>query len=78
MKASRLLSPEPDALVALPAPVRLALEMAGHEETERIALEGDLRELHAAWCEAEEIAAIADNLLLPASIEEQLARLRAR
>ena len=41
---------------------RLALEMAMHEETERRALEGELALLAAAWKEAEEIAAIADEL----------------
>jgi hypothetical protein len=41
---------------------RLALEMAMHEETERRALEGELALLAAAWREAEEIAAIADEL----------------
>ena len=41
---------------------RLALEMAMHEETERRALEGELALLTAAWKEAEEIAAIADEL----------------
>ena len=46
------------------APVqRLALEMAAHEDAERLALEGELRALEAAWRNAEEIAAIADNLL---------------
>jgi hypothetical protein len=41
---------------------RLALEMAMHEETERRVLEGELALLAAAWQEAEEIAAIADEL----------------
>jgi hypothetical protein len=41
---------------------RLALEMAAHEDMERLALEGELRELETAWRNAEEIAAIADNL----------------
>jgi hypothetical protein len=50
--------------------IRLALEMASHEETERRALEGELNELEEAWREAEEIAAIADGLLLPEEIEE--------
>lgn len=46
------------------APVqRLALEMAAHEDAERLALEGELRALEAAWRNAEEIAAIADTLL---------------
>ncbi|HKW11406.1 MAG TPA: hypothetical protein VJO33_13570 [Gemmatimonadaceae bacterium] len=41
---------------------RLALEMAMHEETERRMLDGELALLAAAWKEAEEIAAIADEL----------------
>jgi hypothetical protein len=39
-----------------------ALEMALHEETERRALEGELAALEAMWRQAEEIAAIADQL----------------
>ncbi len=46
-------------------PTKLALEMALHEEQERRALEGELWRLERAWEEAEEIAAIADNLLIP-------------
>ena len=53
----------------LPAPTRLALEMALHEEQERRALEGELWMLEQAWKEAEEIAAISDNLLLPAGTD---------
>ncbi|KPK83050.1 MAG: hypothetical protein AMS25_01415 [Gemmatimonas sp. SM23_52] len=49
---------------------RLALEMAAHEESERRAMEGELAVLEAAWRDAEEIAAIADRLLIPESIEE--------
>ncbi len=49
---------------------KLALEMALHEERERRALEGELWVLEQAWKEAEEIAAISDNLLLPAGTEE--------
>lgn len=63
-------------LSQLPAPVRLALEMAAHEETERRALEGELHLLAGAWRDAEEIAAIADDLLLPRSVEEGIARLK--
>jgi hypothetical protein len=59
-------------LAKLDVPVRLALEMAAHEESERRALEGELVLLEAAWKEAEEIAAIADNLLLPPGIEDRL------
>ena len=58
-------------------PVRLALEMAAHEERERRALEGELAELEAAWREAEELAAIADRLTIPASVEAALERLKA-
>ena len=44
---------------------RLALEMALHEEDERRALDGELAQLEQRWREAEEIAAIADSLLVP-------------
>jgi hypothetical protein len=53
----------------LPVEYRLALEMAAHEDTERIALDGELARLADAWREAEEIAAIADSLLLPPAAE---------
>lgn len=53
----------------IPKPTRLALEMALHEEQERRALEGELWMLEQAWREAEEIAAIADRLLLPAGTD---------
>ncbi|MDE2794942.1 MAG: hypothetical protein OXL34_09010 [Gemmatimonadota bacterium] len=56
----------------MPRPTRLALEMALHEEQERRALEGELAQLEQAWREAEEIAAIADNLLLPEHTDEFL------
>ena len=57
---------------------RLALEMALHEESERRALEGELAALEARWREAAEIAQIADNLLLPTSVTDWWAKLRAR
>lgn len=53
-------------LPQLPLVDRLALEMAAHEDVERRALDGELATLAAAWADAEEIAAIADNLLLDA------------
>jgi hypothetical protein len=62
----------------LPTHTRLALEMASHEESERRALEGELHILEAAWRDAEEIAGIADDMFLPASVEEDLARLKRR
>jgi hypothetical protein len=49
---------------------RLALEIVAHEDTERRAMDGELAELERAWREAEEIASIADNLLLPPSVTE--------
>lgn len=52
-------------LGVLPGPYRLALEMTLHEADERRALDGELRALEARWREAEEIASIADNLLMP-------------
>ncbi|HUQ45986.1 MAG TPA: hypothetical protein VM033_05010, partial [Gemmatimonadaceae bacterium] len=61
----------------IPATARLALEMAAHEDTERRALEGELHLLADAWRDAEEIAGIADELLLPESVDADLARLKA-
>jgi hypothetical protein len=49
---------------------RLALEMAVHEEAERRALEGELERLAEEWKEAEDVAAIADTLLLPQTAEQ--------
>lgn len=55
----------PGYINKMPKPTKLALEMALHEEQERRALEGELWLLEQAWREAEEIADISDNLLLP-------------
>jgi hypothetical protein len=64
-------------LVDLRKETRLALEMAAHDSLERRAAEeGDLAELETAWREAEEIAAIADDMFLPASVDQFLARHR--
>lgn len=60
----------------LPYEVRLAMEMAAHEEAERRALEGELAELERSWKEAEEIAEISDNLLIPSSVDEWIRRIR--
>ncbi|HEX7239528.1 MAG TPA: hypothetical protein VF263_04650 [Longimicrobiaceae bacterium] len=62
----------------MPVPVRLALEMAAHEDAERAAMEGELADLEHRWREAEEIAAIADRLAVPASVEARLDQLRRR
>jgi hypothetical protein len=66
-----------NALKRVPVATRLALEMASHEESERRALEGELHLLEDAWKEADEIAAIADDMFLPASMDEELERLKA-
>jgi hypothetical protein len=59
-----------------PDHMRLAFEMAAHEENERAALEGELKRLEDDWREAEEIAAIADNLFLPRAITDFVERHR--
>ena len=58
----------------MPKPIRLGLEMALHEEQERRALQGELWRLEQAWKEAEEIAAISDDLLLPKGTSRFIAR----
>ena len=62
----------PGYINKMPEPTKLALEMALHEEQERRALEGELKNLEAAWRAAEEIAGIADDLLLPEGTDEFL------
>jgi hypothetical protein len=64
----------PGALYRLPRVHRLALEMALHESSEQFALEQELAVLERAWREAEEIAGIADHLLVPANVAERLER----
>ena len=46
------------------------------KQAQRRALEGELAALESAWREAEEIAAIADALLVPPVVQEKLARYR--
>ena len=60
----------------LPVYSRLALEMSLQEESERKAMEGELAGLERAWREAEQIAAIADSLLIPSEVLERIAGLR--
>jgi hypothetical protein len=49
--------------------------MASHEETERRALEGELAMLADQWRRAEEIAGIADNLLLHRDVAARASKL---
>jgi hypothetical protein len=68
----------PGVLHTLTPRDRLALEMALHEESERRAMDGELAALELAWAEAEQIAKIADDMFLPASMDDQLDKLRDR
>ncbi len=63
-------------LTAIPAPARLAFEMALNEDSERRAMEGELAELRLAWQSAEGIAAIADELLTPDAVTRRIASLK--
>lgn len=65
----------PTRMEVLKGPVALALEMALHEQAERVALQGELADLERAWKEAEEIAAIADSLPGEATLNRLLARI---
>jgi hypothetical protein len=64
------------ALSRLTKEMRLALEMATHEESERRALEGELTILEAEWRQAEEIAAIADDMLVSDETRRKLSELK--
>jgi hypothetical protein len=68
-------SQELATLHRLPTIDRLALEMAANEDFERRALTGELAALRDAWRDAEEIAAIADNLLADEALAEFKRRL---
>jgi hypothetical protein len=65
-----------NGLFGLPGHHRLALEMALHEDAERRAMQGELDELERAWKEAEEIAAISDNLFVPDSLTSAFEKLK--
>jgi|WetSurMetagenome_2_1015567.scaffolds.fasta_scaffold20261_7 hypothetical protein len=58
------------SLARYPRDLRVGLEIAAQEEFERRAMETELHDLETAWREAEEIAAIADNLLVPPWVDE--------
>ena len=63
---------EREGVDPLPAHIGLALEMALHDDVERRALEGELAGLRQQWAIAEEIASIADDMLLPSSVEQSM------
>jgi hypothetical protein len=62
----------------VPVDVRLALEIAMHSDDERRAMEGELADLELRWKEADALAKIADNLLLPGDMDRALDDLRKR
>lgn len=62
----------------MPLEIRLAMEMAAHEDAERRALEGELAELERQWREAEEVAAIADGLTVPPGVDARLDEMRGK
>jgi hypothetical protein len=64
------------ALSKLTKEMRLALEMATHEESERRALEGELGLLEDEWRQAEEIAAIADDMFVSDETRDKLSELK--
>jgi hypothetical protein len=64
-------------LANLPAPWRLAVEMALHEEREREALAGELKLLEWEWREADRLAKVSDDLAMPPEVGADHARLRA-
>jgi hypothetical protein len=64
-------------IMSLPKEIRLALEMATHEESERRALEGELALLQAEWQQAEEIASIADDMFIPDETRDRLTALKS-
>lgn len=73
---SRMRFGDNGAMDRIPAPARLALEMALHESAERRALEGELALLEAAWRDADENARIADGLLADPAIDQRVRELR--
>lgn len=64
------------SLPQYPEPLRLAMEIALFQERERAAMDGELARLAAEWREAEELAAISDELIPPRGWEAFVARHR--
>ncbi len=66
------------SLTSLPVDMRMAVEMVANEENEQYILAGEIGLLEMAWEEAEEIAAIADDLTVSPEIVRQLDQLKAK
>ena len=60
-----------------PKPILMAMEMALFQAEERRAMEGEIERLARAWQEAEELAEISDNLILPEGWEAFRAQAKA-
>lgn len=73
----RFVRPGGATLASIPPPLRLALEMSLHEDDERRAMEGELRELEQRWSDAEVIAGIADSMFESDGIVTGVDRLHA-
>jgi hypothetical protein len=69
-------TPAVQSLKAIDKTIRLALEMAAHEDTERIALAGELKLLEREWRAADEVAKIADSLAVSDDVDRQVDGLR--
>ena len=67
-----------DDLSVYPREALLALEMALHDDTERLAMAGELQTLACEWEMAEEIAGIADDMFLPDDVRARFKLLSAR
>ncbi|MEO5799456.1 MAG: hypothetical protein ABIZ70_09810 [Gemmatimonadales bacterium] len=55
---------------------RVAAEIASNEQSERIALEGELAMLERQWAEADRLAKISDALAIPDSVDGELEDLK--
>jgi len=69
---------KPGSVTVAPPEVKLGLEIAANEELERRVLEGEASVLEGEWQEAEELAAIADDLLFPSRLSARLKRWKER
>lgn len=76
-KRGKALKAEPELMLSkVPKEIRLAFEMATHETSERRALEGELALLEEEWKQAEEVAAIADEMFVSDETRLRLTKLR--
>ncbi|HET7276022.1 MAG TPA: hypothetical protein VFI91_12710 [Longimicrobiaceae bacterium] len=72
MKPGYRLHRAPGRIITGHPVIQLAIEMAANEETESRALSSEMALLEKEWRDAEEIASIADDLLIPGPIRSRL------